>query len=76
MTKISIDKKIITVLRKAAAIKDRIDIRCHKELRYYGRNKGYLFCIKCYPYQLIDLNVKKCPHCGSIYTITRKNNLK
>ena len=49
--RITMTNKIIKVLKKAGAIKDRIEPICSKELNYPTKNKGYFMCLKCYPNQ-------------------------
>jgi hypothetical protein len=63
--KITMTDKIIKLLKKAALIKDKIEFRCNKDLRYDRSKKDHFMCLKCYPNQperskREDLNCENC----------------
>ena len=66
----SLTEKIIELLKKAGNIKDRIDIKCHRQIRYNTKLKKYLNCVKCYPEEKEEclknmICNKKCIKCCS-----------
>ena len=53
--KVSKDQLLRELLRMVGRNKDGDEAPiCNEELRYYGRTKGYLKCIKCYPEQSLN----------------------